>query len=174
MDRHASIKDVRADTIEKVTGRAEFVTDLNIPGMLQGFVVRSPVVHARIVSIDTSAALAVAGVVDVLIGADVAVFGQWGLLLKDRPLIAVDRVRYVGDPVAVVIAEDLGIAEDAAELIDIEYEELPRAATVEAALAENAPLIHDTHDAISNFYFKGGAKPVANSNIFHTFRLERR
>lgn len=71
-------------------------------------------------------------------------------------------MRYVGDPVAVVIAEDLGIAEDAAELIDIEYEELPRAATVEAALAENAPLIYDTHDAISNFYFKGGAKPVAN------------
>lgn len=74
MDRHASIKDVRADTVEKVTGRAEFVTDLNIPGMLRGFVVRSPAVHARVVSIDTSAALAVAGVVDVLIGADVAVW----------------------------------------------------------------------------------------------------
>ncbi|MFX7784860.1 hypothetical protein ABTJ92_21805, partial [Acinetobacter baumannii] len=81
-----------------------------------------------------------------------AAFGQWGLLLKDRPLIAIDRVRYVGDPVAVVIAENIGLAEDAAELIDVEYEELPRAATVEAALAEGAPLIHETHDAISNFY----------------------
>lgn len=172
MDRHASIKDARADTIEKVTGRAEFVTDLNIPGMLHGYVVRSPAVHARIVSIDTSAALAVDGVVDVLTGADVAAFGQWGLLLKDRPLIAIDRVRYVGDPVAVVIAENIGLAEDAAELIDVEYEELPRAATVEAALADGAPLIHETHDAISNFYFKGGAKPVANSNIFHSFLSE--
>lgn len=172
MDRHASIKDARADTIEKVTGRAEFVTDLHIPGMLHGFVVRSPAVHAHILSIDTSAALAVPGVVDVLTGSDVAAFGYWGLLLRDRPLIAIDRVRYVGDPVAVIIAEDIGIAEDAAELVDVEYEELPRAATVEAALADGAPLIHDTHDAISNFYFKGGAKPVANSNVFHTFLSE--
>ncbi|WP_086091414.1 xanthine dehydrogenase family protein molybdopterin-binding subunit [Pseudorhodoplanes sinuspersici] len=160
---------VRADLIEKVTGRAEFVTDLDVPGMLHGVVVRSPAVHARIRSIDASAARSAAGVVDVLTGADVESFGQWGLLLRDRPLLAVDRVRYVGEPVAVVIAATIEAAENAAEQVYVEYEELPRAATIEAALAEDAPLIHDRHDSINDFYFKGGAKPVANTNVFHTF-----
>jgi CO/xanthine dehydrogenase Mo-binding subunit len=169
MRREVNLENVRPDLIEKVTGRAEFITDLNFPGMLHGFVVRSPAVHARIRSIDTSAALSMDGVVDVLTGTDVASFGRWGLVLRDRSLIAVDKVRYVGEPVAVVIAEDIEVAENAAERVDVEYEELPRASTLEAALAEGAPLIHETHDAISDFYFKGGANPTANSNVFHTF-----
>lgn len=172
MHRPVKFEAVRADLIEKVTGRAQFVTDLSVFGMLHGFVVRSPAVHARIASIDTSAARAMTGVVDVLTGSDVASFGQWGLLLRDRPLLAIDRVRYVGEPVAVVIAGDIETAENAADLIEVDYEDLPRAATVEAALAEDAPLIHDPHDPIADFYFKGGAKPVANSNMFHSFRSE--
>lgn len=161
---------VRPDLIEKVTGRAEYITDLTVPGMLHGFVVRSPAIHARIVSIDTSAARSMDGVVDVLIGEDVASFGCWGVVLKDRPIIAVDRVRYVGEPVAIVIAETIEIAENAAELVDVVYEELPRATTILEAMAEGAPLIHEHHENLQDFYFKGGAKPTQGSNVFHTYR----
>src|SRR5580704_2524542 len=161
---------VRPDLIEKVTGRAEYITDLTVPDMLHGFVVRSPAVHARIVSIDTSAARSMDGVVDVLIGEDVASFGCWGVVLKDRPIIAIDRVRYVGEPVAIVIAETVEIAENAAELVDVGYEELPRAPTIREAMADGAPLIHEHHENLQDFYFKGGAKPTQGSNIFHTYR----
>ena len=106
----------------------------------------------------------------VLIGEDVASFGCWGVVLKDRPIIAIDRVRYVGDPVAVVIAETIEIAENAAELVDVEYEELPRATTIREAVAEDAPLIHERHENLEDFYFKGGARPTPNSNVFHTYR----
>ncbi|GIQ75442.1 xanthine dehydrogenase family protein molybdopterin-binding subunit [Bradyrhizobium sp. RD5-C2] len=161
---------VRPDLIEKVTGRAEYITDLMVPGMLHGFVVRSPAVHARIVSIDTSAARSMDGVVDVLVGEDVVSFGRWGIVLKDRPIIATDRVRYVGEPVAVVIAETIEIAENAAELIDVSYEELPRATSIQESMADGAPLIHERHENLQDFYFKGGAKPTQGSNIFHTYR----
>ncbi|MBR0878727.1 CO/xanthine dehydrogenase Mo-binding subunit [Bradyrhizobium barranii subsp. barranii] len=165
-----NMSSVRSDLIEKVTGRAEYVTDLTVPGMLHGFVVRSPAVHARIASIDSRVARAMDGVVDVLIGEDVASFGNWGVVLKDRPIIATDRVRYVGEPVAVVIAETIEIAENAAELVDVEYDDLPRATTIQEALAEEAPLIHERHENLEDFYFKGGARPTQNSNIFHTYR----
>ncbi|MCK1723075.1 xanthine dehydrogenase family protein molybdopterin-binding subunit [Bradyrhizobium sp. 141] len=165
-----SMSSVRPDLIEKVTGRAEYVTDLTVPGMLHGFVVRSPAIHARIASIDSSVARAMDGVVDVLIGEDVASFGNWGVVLKDRPIIATDRVRYVGEPVAVVIAETIDIAENAAELVDVGYDDLPRATTIQEALAEEAPLIHERHENLEDFYFKGGARPTQNSNIFHTYR----
>ncbi|QPF85663.1 xanthine dehydrogenase family protein molybdopterin-binding subunit [Bradyrhizobium genosp. L] len=165
-----NMSSVRPDLIEKVTGRAEYVTDLTVPGMLHGFVVRSPAIHARIVSIDTSAARSMGGVVDVLIGEDVASFGCWGVVLKDRPIIATDRVRYVGEPVAVVIAETIEIAENAAELVDVEYDELPRATTIQEALAKDAPLIHERHENLEDFYFRGGARPTESSNVFHTYR----
>lgn len=164
-----NMSSVRPDLIEKVTGRAEYVTDLTVPGMLHGFVVRSPAIHARI-AIDSSVARAMDGVVDVLIGEDVASFGNWGVVLKDRPIIATDRVRYVGEPVAVVIAETIEIAENAAELVDVGYDDLPRATTIQEALAEEAPLIHERHENLEDFYFKGGARPTQNTNIFHTYR----
>jgi CO/xanthine dehydrogenase Mo-binding subunit len=91
-------------------------------------------------------------------------------VLKDRPIIATDRVRYVGEPVAVVIAETIEIAENAAELVDVEYDDLPRATTIQEALAEEAPLIHEHHENLEDFYFRGGARPTENSNIFHTYR----
>jgi CO/xanthine dehydrogenase Mo-binding subunit len=165
-----NMSSVRPDLIEKVTGRAEYVTDLTVPGMLHGFVVRSPAIHARIASIDSSVARAMDGVVDVLIGEDVASFGNWGVVLKDRPIIATDRVRYVGEPVAVVIAETIEIAENAAELVDVGYDDLARATTIQEALAEEAPLIHERHENLEDFYFKGGARPTQNTNIFHTYR----
>jgi CO/xanthine dehydrogenase Mo-binding subunit len=162
----------RVDLLEKVTGRAVFVTDIELPGMLHAFVVRSPMVHARIVSIDCEAAKDCPGVVDVVIGADVAHLGNWGLLLRDRPVLALDRVRYVGEPVVLVIGESAEIAEDAAELVHVEYDELPPVCDAGAALAEGAPLVHERHDVIADYYFKGQAKPVENTNVFHRFLSE--
>lgn len=162
----------RADLLDKVAGKAVFVTDLEIPGMLHAFVVRSPMVHARIVSIDDREARAQPGVVDVVKGADTAELGKWGLLLRDRPVLAIDRVRFVGEPVALIIAETYDVAEDAAELLKVEYEELPAVCTAEEALADGAPLVHAHHDIIVDYYFKGQAKPVENSNVFHRFVSE--
>jgi CO/xanthine dehydrogenase Mo-binding subunit len=162
----------RVDLLSKVTGKAVFVTDLEIPGMLHAFVVRSPMVHARIVSIDDRETRAWPGVVDVVKGADTADLGSWGLLLRDRPVLAIDRVRFVGEPVAVVVAETYDAAEDAAELLKVEYVGLPAVCTAEEALADGAPLVHAHHDIIADYYFKGQAKPVENSNVFHRFVSE--
>ena len=114
----------RADAYVKVTGRAEFVGDIELPRMLVGKIVRSPYAHARIVSIDTSEAEKVPGVAAVLTSADCpnTLHGQG---MNDEPLIARNEVLYVGESVVGVAAENDTIAELAASLIKIEYEELP-------------------------------------------------
>lgn len=163
----------RFDSLEKVTGRAEFVSDLSLPGMLQGKVLRSTIPHGIIKSIDASAALAMEGVVTVLTGADLAGLDvDWGLFLKDRPVIAIDRVRYVGEPVAMVAAVDERTAEEALELIEVEYEPLPYVTDAEEALGEDAPLLHENHTTLKDFYFKGESKPVPGTNIFQRYRYE--
>lgn len=163
----------RGDFAEKVTGRAEFISDLSIPGMLQGKVLRSPIPHGLIKCIDTSQAIAMPGVVTVLTGADVANLDvNWGLFLKDRPVIAVDRVRYVGEPVAMVAAIDERTAEEALEFIQVDYEPLPFVTDADEALAKDAPLLHDNLETLKDFYFKGEAKPVAGTNIFQNYRYE--
>ena len=108
----------RADGVEKVTGRARFVSDLVIPGMLEARILRSPLPHARIRHIDTSGALATPGVVAVLIGAELGGMDPfYGPAYKDQPLLAIDRVRYEGEPVAAVAAMDAVAAEEALERI---------------------------------------------------------
>jgi CO/xanthine dehydrogenase Mo-binding subunit len=163
----------RGDFAEKVTGRAEFISDLSIPGMLHGKILRSPIPHGRIRSIDASEALAMPGVVAVLTGADIAgLDANWGLFLKDRPVIAVDRVRYVGEPVAMVAAVDERTAEEALELIQVDYEALPFVTDAHAALATDAPLLHENLATLKDFYFKGEAKPVPGTNIYQNYRYE--
>lgn len=160
----------RVDFLAKVTGQAEFVSDVALPGMLHGKILRSPIPHGRIRSIDTSAALAMPGVVAVLTGADIAELNaHWGLFLRDRPLIAIDRVRYVGDPVAMVAAENESVAQDAIERIEVSYESLPFVTDAEEAMKEGAPLLHGAPDTLKDFYFKGQAKPVPGTNIFQKY-----
>jgi CO/xanthine dehydrogenase Mo-binding subunit len=160
----------RADFLEKVTGRAEFVSDVTVPGMLHGKVLRSPIPHGRIRGIDASAALALPGVVAILTGSDIAgLNNHWGLFLKDRPLIAIDRVRYVGEPVAMVAAVDERTAEDALDLIEVDYETLPFVTDALEAMREDAPLVHDSFDPLKDFYFKGEPKPVGGTNIFQKY-----
>ena len=148
-----------------ITGSGQYVDDINRPNQVYAHIVRSPVAHAKIAGIDTSEALAVPGVVAVLTGADMAADGVgglpcgWGIHSKDGspmvepahpPLIA-DVVRHVGDQVAVVIAESRAVAKDAAELVMVDYEELPVVANLEAASADGAALVWD--DAPGNVCF---------------------
>ena len=99
----------RRDAREKLRGQAQFVGDMVVPRMLHGKVLRSPVAHARIVSIDTSAAEKIPGVVCVLTGADLAdIDPYYGHAIKDRPIVAIDKVRFHGEQVAAVAAETPG------------------------------------------------------------------
>ncbi len=132
----------RLDAREKVTGRAQYIADMVRPGMLHAAIHASPHAHARIRGYDTAEAQAVPGVVCVLTGDDFP-DGRMGAFIKDEPAIAKGKVRYPGEPVAVVAAGDEETARRAAALIRVDYEELPVAATPEAAMASDAPLIHE-------------------------------
>jgi CO/xanthine dehydrogenase Mo-binding subunit len=135
----------RVDAVDKVTGRAKFTGDLNVPGMLHGKILRSPFPHARIRGIDASKAEALPGVVAVLTSKDIS---DTQPIYSGRPVIALDKTRYIGEPVAAVAAEDIRAAEEALGLIHVDYEELPAAAGIDAAIAKGAPLVHD--DAAGN------------------------
>ena len=144
----------RADGVAKVTGRAIYTSDMELDGMAWAKVLRSPYAHARIVSIDVSAARRHPGVLDVITGADLASLRPYyGHAMKDHPVLAIGKVRFVGEPVAVVIAEDDLVAQEALELIEVEYDELPSVLEVDTALAPSAPLIHD--QAYSEGSFRG-------------------
>jgi CO/xanthine dehydrogenase Mo-binding subunit len=160
----------RSDFSDKVTGSAEFVSDVALPGMLHGKILRSTIPHGLIRDIDLTGALAMPGVVAVLTGQDIAGLNtHWGLFLKDRPVIAIDRVRYVGEPVAMVAAVDERTAEDAIDAIMVDYEPLPFVTDAEEAMADDAPLLHDNMETLKDFYFKGEAKPVADTNVFQNY-----
>jgi CO/xanthine dehydrogenase Mo-binding subunit len=162
--------EIRADYLDKVKGAAVYASDVVVPGMLHGRILRSPLPHARIKSIDARAALAMPGVVAVLTGADLAgLDAHWGLYLRDRPLIAIDRVRYVGDPVAAVAAVDEFTAEEALDAILVDYEPLPHVTDAEAAMGADAPLIHARMDKLKDFYFRGQTQPEPGTNIFQHY-----
>ena len=115
----------RHDGVPKVTGEFAYSSDLNVPGMLHGATLRSPHAHARILSIDISKAVALPGVHAVLTHADVPGAKTYGLEFADQPVLAIDRVRYDGEPVAVVAAQSLEHARQAVRAIAVEYEPLP-------------------------------------------------
>ncbi|MDR7422247.1 MAG: xanthine dehydrogenase family protein molybdopterin-binding subunit [Armatimonadota bacterium] len=132
----------RLDGFHKATGRFAYGTDVVVAGMLHGRVARSPYPHARIRAIDTSAALATPGVVAVVTGRDLPE-RRFGALVKDETVLAVDVVRYVGQPVAAVAALAVEAAIEAAARIAVEYDPLPAVDTPEAALRAGAPLVHE-------------------------------
>lgn len=130
----------RIDALEKVTGKAMFCTDINLPGVLCAKVLRSPHPHARITSIDTSKAERVPGVKCVLTEKD-APNEKYGLLVYDRTILARNVVRFVGEPVAAVAATSVDAAEEALELIEVEYELLPAVFDVEEAMSPNPSVV---------------------------------
>src|SRR5258706_8523871 len=136
----------RLESWLKVTGRAEYVHNLRLPGMLYGKIFRSSVAHGRIKSIDTAAARALAGVHSVMTAEDVKKILPnpfYGPAFHDQPVLAVDKVRYVGEPVAVVLASDPHVAEEAVHLITAQYDELPAVYDEVEAVKATA----DVHDA---------------------------
>lgn len=131
----------RLDAREKVTGAAMYTADIALPETLWGAALRSPLPHARIVNIDVSRALAVPGVHAVLTGDDVRGI-RYGRRLYDVPILAEDKVRFIGERVAAVAAVDRDAAEEALLLIDVEYQELPAVFEPLEALAADAPILH--------------------------------
>ncbi|MBH29631.1 MAG: oxidoreductase [Actinobacteria bacterium] len=138
---------IRPDGLEKVTGKAQFGADLALPGMLYGRIVRSPHAHARIVSIDTSAAESMPGVKAVVTGSDFPDLAANGAhpsaIDVSHNAIARDKVLYDGHVVAAVAAVTREQAAAAANAIEVAYEVLPHVLTVDEAMAENAPLLHE-------------------------------
>ncbi len=134
---------LRKEDPNLITGRGQFVDDLAPAGMVVMVFVTSTEPHSRIVGIDTSEALALPGVLAVWTAADLDGLPPLGLPGLGRPLLATDVVRFVGEPVAVVVAEDKYLAADAAGLVLVDYESLPAAASLTAALADGAPALHE-------------------------------
>jgi selenium-dependent xanthine dehydrogenase len=151
----------RPDARAKATGEAVFAADLYFEGMLHGKVLRSRYPHARVLRVDASKAKALPGIVAVLTAADVPGARNHGLLHNDWPVLAYDKVRYVGDAIALVAAETEQIAEAALELIEIDYEPLPVVASAEAALAEDALLIHEEGNVLKHLTFQRGDMEAA-------------
>jgi CO/xanthine dehydrogenase Mo-binding subunit len=163
----------RRDAGEKLRGQAQFAGDIVVPRMAHGKVLRSPFAHARILSIDASGAERLPGVVCVLTASDLAdIDPYWGHAIRDRPVVAIDRVRFAGEPVAAVAAEDEATAAAALERIHVEYEELPVLATIEHALAPDAPLINDGPLRPGLFHGLGELKP-AEGNVCYRYRIDR-
>ena len=134
----------RRDGRAKVSGKALYVSDVKLPGMAYAKVLRSAYAHAKIVSIDGSPAAARPGILAVLTGNDLSGLNPYyGHAVKDHPLIAIEKVRYIGEPVAAVIAEDERTAFEALEFIEVNYEELKTVLNPEEALAKGAPLLHE-------------------------------
>jgi len=132
----------RFEGFDKVTGTSQFVADIQLPGELIGKVLRSPYPHARIRNIDTSRAEKLRGVRAVVTAED-TIKRPWGAFFADQYILSVGKARFVGEEVAAVAAIDPDIAEEAIDLIDIDWEPLPAVFDAEEAMKEGAPLVHD-------------------------------
>jgi CO/xanthine dehydrogenase Mo-binding subunit len=164
----------RTDGREKVTGRAVFITDLHIPGMVHAKLWRSPLPHARIRGIDMAAAVASPGVLAVLTADDFTAYDRYfGPAFKDQPMLAIDRVRYAGEPVVAVIASSEREAEAALRLLDVDLDALPAVTNLDEALAPDAPLLHETLRTSGHFRDLSNLRPVPGTNICHHFQYER-
>ena len=133
----------RIDAPSKVSGRLKYAGDMTMPGMLYVQVLRSPHAHARIVSIDTSAALAMEGVESVITSADVPGKDGFGVFVHDQPIMARDKVRYVGEAIAAVAAEDALTAKRAVAAIKVVYERLAPVFDPDEAMRVGAAVVHD-------------------------------
>ncbi|NHN32797.1 xanthine dehydrogenase family protein molybdopterin-binding subunit [Paenibacillus agricola] len=158
----------RIESKDKVTGFAKYTNDMQSPGLLHGWLVTSPYSHARISSIDISKALEVSGVQTVITGDYFPVLT--GGILADRPPLAIKKVRYFGEPIAIVVAETEQIAKRAAELIRAEFVQLPVVHSPSSALQPDAPLIHEDLGSYQTF---GDVYPVPHTNIGNHVKIRK-
>ena len=147
----------RSEDEPLLTGRGQFTDDMNIPGQAYGVFVRATVGHARINRVDVTRARAMPGVIAVITGADLAADGLGGIppvastvgrdgkpmITASMPVLAVDRIRFVGEAIAIVVADTLLQAQDAAEHVEVDIEEFSSASDIDSAIADDAPLLHD-------------------------------
>ena len=165
----------RLEARAKVTGRAEYTHHLRLPGMVHGKVFRSTVPHGRIRRIDTQAARALEGVHRVVTGQDIRKLiaePYYGPAFHDQPILALDKVRHVGEPVAVVLASDPHVAARAVELIVAEYEELPAVYDEVAAMAPNV-VVHDVLKPAGTFADLKHLKGRTGTNVALDYHLRR-
>ncbi len=168
----------RLDYETKVTGKAQYLADMQIPGMCHGKILRSPFPHARIRRIDAAKALKVPGVVAVLTRDDImhdeGIEPYYGPVFKDQTIVATEKVRHVGDPVAAVAALTVDAAEEALKLIEVDYEELPAVLDVHESLKAGATLVHESVKVPSSgFADLAEIKPVEGTNVCTHFKLDR-
>jgi CO/xanthine dehydrogenase Mo-binding subunit len=162
----------RVDAKSKVTGEALYTIDHVLPGMLHGHVVRSDRAHAEIVSIDATEALQMPGVAAVVTAEDLAGLFRWyGHIVADHPILAVERVRFFGEPVALVVADTPYEAADAADAVNIRYRDLPVVIEPEEALAEGAPLLHPTEYPAGDRSFAEARSAREASNVAHSSEM---
>lgn len=171
----------RLEDAALLTGRGRYADNLGVPpGTLHAAVLRSPYAHARVLAVDASAALALPGVRAVVSGADVKAWCAPFVVGVKQPMehwcLAVDKVRYVGEPVAAVVAEDRYLAEDALDLIRVSYESLPAVVDPEAAAAPDAPVLHEAVGAniVSDRQFRYGDPESEFDRAPHRVRLKLR
>jgi CO/xanthine dehydrogenase Mo-binding subunit len=159
----------RIDGLDKVTGSAIYTADMKLPGMLYARMLLSPHAHAKIVSINTDRARSLPGVKAVLTGAELPY--RVGLYMIDKPILASEKVRYFGEPVAAVAAVSEDIAHEAVGLIEVEYEILEPVLDAKKALEPDAPLVHEqlhTYECV-----KGVFCPMGGTNIANRFQLRK-
>lgn len=158
----------RKDAINKVTGAAKYTADLKTSGTLYAELIISPYAHAEILRIDLSAATKLQGVVKILTGRDSSLLT--GEEIRDRPIIAKDRIRHHGEVVAMVIAETQHEAKKAAGLIRVAYKPIPVVNSVSAALMEDAPLIHER---LGDYKKINGVYPIPGTNICNHTKIRK-
>jgi CO/xanthine dehydrogenase Mo-binding subunit len=154
----------------RVTGAISYAQDVKLEGMLEARILRSPFPHARIGRVDASAVPP--GIV-VLTPGDIGDLGLYGAQIKDQTVLATDRARFAGDPVAAVAAETLRAADEALALIDVDYEELGSVFDPVEACDQAAPLVHDRHNVSENDAAYFGIRPQQGTNVCHRFRLRQ-
>jgi CO/xanthine dehydrogenase Mo-binding subunit len=165
------------DAAERVSGRVNYVLNFELPGMLVGKILRSPFPHARLVTLDASRAERLSGVAAVLtrddFGPGKSFSGKYGRIFRDQTVVAFEKVRFVGDPVAGVAATNLDIADEALSLIEARYEELPAVFDEEEALEPTAPLVHDPRPEQQPIFSKLIQNLKESNNVCSHFKLRR-
>src|SRR5947209_6261729 len=152
----------------RITGAIRYSQDVSLPDMWHACILRSPYPHARIVRVDASA---LPEDVVALTPEDVEALNRYGCQIQDQTVLAIDRARFAGDPVAAVAAPTRRAAEEALALIDVEYEELPAVFDVDEAAAAGSPLVHEKHHISDNDAAYFGIRPIEGTNVCHRFRI---
>ena len=162
----------RVDGPEMLTGQALYGPDMKLPNMLWGKILRSPIPHGKVLRVDVEKAKKHPGVKAVICARDVPA-RRYGYAIEDEFIFAIDKVVYVGQPVAAVAALDEETAEEALSLIDVDYEELPAVFDAEEAIRDGAPLVHEVDKYNARSVYLASWHPVPGTNIIHRASNQR-